>query len=66
MMKNEFYEIYTQIFQNSLTILRRQIRIKLRAIAKYKRHERKSFKLVMKNWIKRGQDKATSADEFKT
>ena len=34
-MKNEFYEIYTELFENSLTILRRMIRIKVRAIQKH-------------------------------
>ena len=34
-MKNEFYEIYTQIFENSMTILRRTIKIKLKAIQFY-------------------------------
>lgn len=32
MMKNEFYEIYTQIFENSLTVLRRLSRFKFKAI----------------------------------
>ena len=32
MMKNEFYEAYTQLFQNSFNRLRRLLRIKLKAI----------------------------------
>ena len=32
MMKNEFYEVYTQIFEYSLTLLRRTMMIKLKAI----------------------------------
>lgn len=32
MMKNEFYEAYCQIFENSFNHLRRTIRIKLKAI----------------------------------
>lgn len=31
-MKNEFYDAYTQLFQNSFNRLRRTIRIKLKAI----------------------------------
>lgn len=40
MMKNEFYEIYTQIFENSLTLLKRTMFLKLRAI----NHVNKSVK----------------------
>lgn len=32
MMKNELYEAYTEVFNNSLSNLRRIIRIKLKAI----------------------------------
>ena len=39
MMKNEFYEIYTQIFESSLTLLRRTIHLKLKAI----RHNNKNM-----------------------
>lgn len=31
-MKHEFYDVYTQLFEKSLTILRRTIKIKLKAI----------------------------------
>lgn len=32
MLKNELYEAYTEVFNNSLSSLRRTIRIKLKAI----------------------------------
>ena len=38
MMKNEFYEAYSQLFENSYNNLRRTIRIKLKAIRYCNRH----------------------------
>lgn len=38
MMKNEFYEAYSQLFENSYNNLRRIIRIKLKAIRYCDRH----------------------------
>lgn len=38
MMKNEFYEAYGQLFENSYNNLRRTVRIKMKAIRYTNRH----------------------------
>lgn len=52
MMKNELYEAYTDVFNNSLNLLQRTIRIKLKALRFCQRFMRQDENLNKSQMIK--------------